>query len=113
MPKEGYFIRLHNPKDMRRGILENTRDVLKVLQDYENYKKLRSQRTELVSSFQGEMNEVRAMMQQLKRSLPKVSVKTAAKKKVSSRTKPAEKPDKELNKIEDELADIEKKLGNL
>ena len=107
---DSYFIRLNSPNATRRTILESTRDILKILQNYEAFKGIREERSKLIGHIKSDMNEIKSLFSQLKKTLPKTSIKSP--KKVVS-TEVVAKPDKELRKIEDELADIEKKLGNL
>jgi hypothetical protein len=57
------------------------------------------------------MNEIRALIYELKKVLPKSSVKEI--KKTSIVPPQVQKPAKELKKLEQELADIEAKLSEL
>jgi hypothetical protein len=108
MAKEDYFIRIQDPKQTRRTVLENTRDVLKILQGYEDFKKIRHQRTVLINSFKTDMGEIRSLVLELRRLLPKMSIK-----EVKTVSAVVEKPAKELKKLEDELSEIEEKLSSL
>jgi pyruvate-formate lyase-activating enzyme len=109
---DGYFIKVHNPRQARRVILENTRDVLKVLQGYEDFKKVREQRTQLISTFKNNAAEIRSLVFDLRRMLPKTAVKEM-RKTVMPQAIAQQKPIKELKKLEQELADIESKLSEL
>ena len=105
--KADYFVKINNPKSVRRILLENTRDVIKILQGYEEFKNVRKTRIELVDTFKKEMNEVKALVSQLKKTLPKMSVRGAKKAPVTRTAVSVKKQDKELRKLEDELSDIE------
>jgi len=105
-----YFIKVQNPKQTRRMILENTRDILKVLQGYEDYKRLRERRSSLIHTFKSNIDEVRTMVMELKRLFPKTAIKEVKKAVIAQ---PVAKPVKEIKKIEQELADIEEKLGSI
>ena len=104
-----YIIKIANPKQTRRIILENTRDVLKVLQGYEDFKKVRQQRTHLIDTFNNNVSEIKALVSEVRRMLPKVVLKDVKKPMMET----AQKPVKELKKLEQELADIEEKLGSI
>jgi len=110
--KESYFVRIPHESQTRKVLLENTRDIIKILQNYEEFKQTRVIRTDLIDSYRGQMNEIRTLIQQLKKSLPKSNIKTT-KRTVIPKTISTERPTKELRKLEDELADIESKLGKL
>ncbi len=109
---EDYFIRIENPKQARRLLLENTRDVLKVLKNYEEFKRIREKRGSLINTFKSNMNEVRYLIQELKKILPKTSIKEV-KRTMMPEVSAMQKPGKELKKFEQELADIEEKLESL
>lgn len=109
MAKEDSFVKVTNPKNSRRVILESTRDVLKVLQGYEDFKKIRKKRAELIESFKSTIAETKARVSNLKRMLPKTAVKEA--KKPFAVEEKTQQP--ELKRLEQELSDIEDKLSNL
>lgn len=114
MAKEGHFIKIINPKETRKLILEDTRDILRVLQGYEDYKRLREKRSSLINTFKNEINDIRSLVKGLKKILPKVKVKGI--KKTVVKILPgstAHKPAREVKQLEEELADIEEKLSNL
>lgn len=112
MTKEDFFVKIRNPRQTRRTILENTRDILKVLQGYEDYKKIRERRTHLIDSFNNQLTDVKSMVVELKRLLPRIQIKEV-KKSLSQRIETVEKPGKELKRIEQELAEIEEKLSSI
>ena len=112
MAKENnFFIKVQSPRQTRKIILENTRDVLRVLQGYEDYKKLREKRGHLINSFKTDMGEIRSLVLELKRVLPKAGIKEVKKQVLPKET--VQKPAKEIKKLEQELADIEEKLSSI
>ena len=112
MARDDFFVKIRNPRQTRKSILENTRDVLRVLQGYEDYKKIRERRSHLINTFNNNLDEVKAMVSELKRLLPKLNIKEP-KKTLAQRIETVEKPGKELKRIEQELADIEEKLSSI
>ena len=112
MVKEDFFVKIRNPRQTRKEILENTRDILRVLQGYEDYKKIKERRSHLIDSFNNELVDIKSMVSELKRLLPKMNVKEV-KKTLAQRIETVEKPVKELKRIEQELADIEEKLSSI
>lgn len=111
MIKDDYFIRIKDPKNVRRSILGNAKEVLQILQGYEDFKKIREQRSILINKFRAQTSEIKMIVDETRKMLPKANVN--AKKVVVSKIELAAKPGKELRKIEEELADIESKLSEL
>ena len=109
MAKDNYFVRIQNPKQARKVILENTRDILRVLQGYEDFKKVRERKTGLVNSFRNNVEEIRSFVVEAKRMLPKTNLKEVRRPSPQA----VQKPVKEIKRIEEELADIEAKLSEL
>ena len=99
--------------DEDNGKLKDCPYSRKILQGYEEFRKVRKTRIDLVSSFKADMNEVKALISQLKKTLPKVTLRI--KKAEVERSTPVSRKvdDRELRKLEDELSDIESKLGDL
>lgn len=113
MVKNDFFVKLNTPRQTRRMILENTRDILRVLQGYEDYKKIREKRSHLVDSFNNELNDIKLMVVEVKRLLPKIMIKEVRKPTLAQRIETVEKPAKEIKRIEQELAEIEEKLSSI
>lgn len=110
MAKDGsYFVKIQNPKQSRRSILESTRDTLKVLQDYEDFKRTRQRKTEMINQFRADTKNVRSLIADFKRLLPKTPVKERA--PIMQQT--MQRPVVELRRIEQELAEVEAKLNQL
>jgi hypothetical protein len=109
-----YFIQITNPRETRKSLLENTRDVLKILKGYEDFRKVRAQRSELIGTYKTQMNEVKSLVSGLRKLLPKTKgMKKAVVPRMIPVPEAAEKPGIELKKLEDELAEIESKLSEL
>jgi hypothetical protein len=109
--KEDYFVRIDNPSQARRTILENARDVIKILKDYEAFKEIRQNRSDLIEKFKNDMNEINALVEQMKKTLPKSTTKITVKKQIITET--PEKSNRDLRKLEQELSDIEAKLSEI
>jgi len=108
---EDVFIKIENPKQTRKVILESTRDVLKVLQGYEDFKKVRDRRTLAVSKFRNDMSHIRSLVMDLKKMLPKTNSREFRNPFMVMQE--SQKPVKEVRKLEQELSDIEEKLNSL
>ncbi len=108
--EDEYFIRISDPKNTRRVILESTRDTIKILQGYEEYKKVRQQRTQLIEQFKAGTAEIKSIVKEINRLLPKGTKET---RKTIIKTDVVEKAPKELKQLDDQLSAIESKLNEL
>lgn len=108
--KEECFVKIENPRETRREVLEGTRDILRILQGYEKFKDIRKQRTHLIEHFKKISEELKGDVQELKRMLPKANI-VVKRSAIAKQELP--KAPREVKKIEEELADIEAKLNVL
>jgi len=111
MAKEtSYFVKVNDPKNSRRISLESTRDILKILQSNEDFKAIKHKKMLLLNHFKKNTDEIRALIDNLKKMLPKANIKENKKSFVEEAM---DRPHTEVSKLESELADIEEKLSNL
>ena len=120
------YVGIEDPIILRRHLLEATRDILQYLKRYEEFKKVREKKLEIISEIRAVSNEIGKLIWRVKRLLPKTGVRLSKKKikleetKLLEETKPrvrkAKIPKPELStmeKIEKELSAIEEKLARL
>ena len=107
--EETYFIKIANQNQTRRLLLENTREIIRTLRVVEQFKDSRNEKIKLMTQFEGQLDEIRSLINNVKRMFPKSTIKFA-KKQIPE--KALEGPH-ELKKLEQELMDIEAKLGEL
>ncbi len=111
MTKDDYFVKLQNPKETRKLILENSREVLKILQGYEDFRTIRENKLNLIAAYKADINKIKSLIKALRKMLPKTNIKIT--KKAPKIKAEVQKEPRELRKLEQELADIESKLSNL
>ena len=135
--KQFFYVGINDPIEIRRSLLESSKEMLQLLKRNEKFKEVRKEKKENISRLKDDMKEIKKLFAKLKSLLPvhhlriilkaekdklikqKVSTvkkkKTVAKKKVAAVTKQkVNKEDlSELKKLEQELANIENKLGGL
>ena len=135
--KEPYFIGLGDPVELRRNVLEPTREVIQFLQSYEEFKKVKEEKTFTIGLLKEDLKEIKTTINKLRRLLPRSKLKAERtygriKKEIESehpelKPKPEPKPEPvpepepeplppahpELDSLEKELGEIEKKLGSL
>jgi len=112
------FVKLENPSNLRRKLLESSKEVIESLRKYESLKSIRDEKAESVSRLRTDIGGIISLMAKLKRSLPKVDVKiekdeefAPKKEEIIPKFKPKERT--ELEKLESELQDIEGKLNSI
>lgn len=121
--KDGFYVGVRDPVEVRKSILETSKAVIHDLQSYERLLETRGKKREALSRLKKKVDEINALLEQLRKVLPEVRVeseKPAAMPKL--RTAPVKhriqivarpKPKTEIEKLNDELKDIESKLGSL
>jgi hypothetical protein len=131
MPKEvkqePFYVGIKDPTELRRTLLESTRDIVQHLQKSERFKAVRKEKLEEIAKLKSLIKEITKNINKLKQVLPKTKLrasKAAAPEKavvekpreeIKERHKIEErpKPSTELEKLESELNEIEKRLGKL
>ena len=118
-----FFVEVLEPADVRKDILESQKIVIGGLQRYENIKFLRAKKAESINKLKGELKKLAKELTELKTVLPSAGIRVISKprkkaKAVKNAKAKEEKsvkrmPASELEKLESELQDIEKKLSSL
>jgi predicted nucleic acid-binding Zn-ribbon protein len=120
-----YYVSVEEPVLVRRVILESSRLMIHLLQDYEKLKILRNEKNEKIQVFDKLIKEINSLMLKLKSELPSVPQQKGKKsKKVQiSKEQKISKPIKiekvvprqksALESLEDELRSIEDQLSRL
>ncbi|HLC64799.1 MAG TPA: hypothetical protein VJI46_01595 [Candidatus Nanoarchaeia archaeon] len=120
-----YFVSVGNPEELRKNILEASKDLLEGLARYERFKAVRQEKLEAIRTLRLDLKRTALLITKLKSHLPSVEVSaprvSVPKKAVAKAERKAEvkkeqtKTPKtsELEKLEAELDDIEKKLGGM
>jgi len=126
--EEPIYVGLENPVEIRRALLESSKNLIKILQENESRKQKREQKHRLVAELKEILKDLTQLLGQLRSQMPKVKMSSLPKKfkpaapvmllKKEIRTfKPLPKPRpihlSEAQKLENELKDIEDKLGKL
>ena len=117
---QDFFVNIESPSELRRPILESSREVIHLMQDFESLKSIRTEKSETMEKLDNVMKEISVLVTKLKAELPKVpaSKKKTTLKKTSVRKKTVvkkveSKPKSDLDKLEAELNDVEKQLAEL
>ena len=127
--EEPLFVGVNNPLEIRRNLLEASKGVVESLKRYETLKATRERKLIAVNTLKKDLKETSKLIFRLRASLPNVAIKSPpikkekaiavikkepVVKKVSKRASPVpKKPKTELDKLEDELSEIEGKLNSI
>jgi hypothetical protein len=119
---EEFFVGLHNSLDVRRNILESSRDMIHTLQSYQKISEVREEKFRRVQQFKTVMEELKLLTNKLNKALPKVQIKevetrakeTFEKKQRAPKVEVSSKSSiSDLEKLEEELSKIEGRLSRL
>ncbi len=115
--ESSFYVAIQDPKSFRRELLGSSKDMIKLLQKYEDIKKIREQKIKLMYEFSQTKTEIAMLMGKLKRAIPKTKLRNAydnpkviEKKKIVA---PRKEVHPDLSSLQNELASIEEKLGKL
>lgn len=130
--KEIFFVGVKEPVEIRRNILEASREMILLLQMYEKFKLVREEKRREMEKLRGLVREIAVLASRIKRHLPKTDLRALPieeikkkdvlpkKQKESVTNEDMKREEKtltreitEIEKLEAELASIEKKLNNL
>jgi hypothetical protein len=113
------YVGMDNPVEIRKNILESSRDMIHALQSYEKLKLIRAEKDRNMQMLNAMLKEIRMIIADLQDEMPRTRI---APQHVEAPALQDEKPKKirkipktpsELEKLESALDDIENKLSKL
>lgn len=131
--EELLYVGVSDPAEVRRNILKTSKDIIEMRKKYEMFKRTRAEKLGVIFDLTETTKEVRSLVARAKKMLPRLpkeymeeskpapkQVKekpkpVAAKQKQPEIKRPVFVPQKktELDKLHDELSEVEEKLGSL
>jgi len=131
--EEALHVGIRNPKEVRRGMLEASKNMVQVLQGHERIKRKKHERDAAVSELREVVKEVVSLNNKLKMKFPKSKLATIPEslkagrklekpkiekpkdeiKKIEKPIKKKPVPHTELSRLESDLEHIESKLKSL
>ncbi|MFC1754943.1 hypothetical protein ACFL96_16385 [Thermoproteota archaeon] len=117
---EIFFVHVKEPVEIRKSILEGSKQIVQLLQRYEIIRQVRLQKVEQVTNLRKNFKDLVVLVNKLKQEMPKVNARLNPKQETSSPSKKGigTKKGKSVSpsavqKLEDELKMIESKLNTL
>ncbi len=107
---DDFFVNVRNPEDIRRTLLGASKDVVVSLQRYEKFRISRIKREDHFEKLRKNISEINELVGRLRKELPQSKIRA---KPTASSVRTTQKTSSELDKLEDELKQIEGKIGSL
>jgi len=112
------FVGITEGDELRRSMLECSKDILESLKEHEKLKNVREEKMNLIRQFKRDIRELSRSINALRTYLPKakdVGIKSPSTKKIKKpKMVKVEKPSKTaIERLESELNDIENRLKGL
>lgn len=118
--EEIFFVNISGADELRRELLESSKDIVEILKNYERFKSANEEKKKEIENLRLKIKEISRLIARLRSSLPLLKLKglkkesgvkeKAALKEVKKATK---KPESELDRLENELNEIESKLNSI
>ena len=117
--KKCFYVGVKEPISLRRELLESSKEIIQGLRGYEELKLVREERHKKILEFKEKINEVLSLVSWLKEQLPKqelkeqLSIKGRKRETQKEMIKRSEIKTDDLLRLENELSDIESRLGRM
>ena len=110
---DALYAKVDEPTEVRRELLQSSKEILDVLKAAEEYKMIKADKKKLEAELKDRTVELTRIINKLRLKLPKTGMKPKPRKepKQVKKAAPSKKP--KLAQLEQELAKIETKLGTL
>lgn len=112
------FVGIPEPLDVRRNLLESSKEVIKCLQTYEKLSAIREQKLKYIKEMKRVSAELDMLITKLKQKIPQHGIRKLEKKEhkeqvINELVEPKKTLKRDLKKLEEQLQEIEKQLQEL
>jgi len=127
-PESVLFIKIDNPHEVRKSLLESSRDTIMMLKMHEKFREIRIRKAQEIMRLRETMKDISKLVVRLKSSIPDIKINLPAPPRqekpkeikqaqpaAPARPKPVEQksPVASLSDLDSQLKQIEEKLGRL
>lgn len=128
MAQATYFVRIDNPSDLRKQVLENSKSVIESLRRFEKIKDMRAEKLNNIIKLKQIMSEIFELTSRLRSTMPQAKMTPTLKKRPMKKAEksqlmkmpaakpisaPKARPSNDLDKLESELSEVESRLSKL
>lgn len=72
---EVFYVGIKDPIEIRRSILESSKELVQLMQDFEKFKELRDTKAQLKDQLKKEVNDTQTLMRKLRLKIPKTELR--------------------------------------
>ena len=113
MNEEQFFVGINNHVDVRRNILECSREMVQTMQSYEKLSRIRDVKIKRIKQLRTVMREMDLLITKLQEELPKTDLRAGV-QEPARRLKISQSPKiNEIDRLEEQLKDIESEINRL
>ncbi|MBD3203322.1 hypothetical protein GF327_03450 [Candidatus Woesearchaeota archaeon] len=109
---QDFFVGVDNPMDIRRNLLESSRELIQTLQSYEKIKKIRELKIKRIKQLRTVGKELDMLFSKLKDTLPKTHLRAKVVEPAKTKIK-KKKGINTLDNLEVQLKDIEREISRI
>lgn len=116
MENEIFFVHVKDSVEIRRSILESSRQTVKLLQRFELIRQVRVQKAQMTVQLRKNFKELTVLVNKLKTEMPKVNTRVKPKQESKAKCKEVKLSNQgkgTLRQLEEELKGIENKLNRM
>jgi len=107
--KDDFFVGIYDPLDVRRNLLESSKEIVKSLQSHDTLARIRKDKLRYYEEMRNIMDELTFLTTKLKEKLPQSHLR----EKVPIGVKIRNVPNEEMNELENEFRKIEKEFNDM
>ncbi len=112
--EEGFFVGINNPIDVRRNLLECSREMIQTLQSFEKIKVIRVEKLKRIQQLKTVLRELDLLVSKLRNELPKTHLRAqVVEPSPKTKLKSSGKTMNELEKLEQQLSALESEISRL
>ena len=72
---EVFYVGIKDPIELRRSLLESSKEIVQIMQDFERFKEMRQQKLQLKEQLKKNVTDLFSLVRDLKKALPKTELR--------------------------------------